>query len=263
MSNEKNVPDTKSKSLIIFGIISGVIAILVLAVVGGLFLGAPKVTPNCEVANTCGQNNTDTSGTPTDNSLTVPSVEKFSVTHDGSNLTAKTTVGLTTVPSGLYVEYSIENDDKRVLAAGLIKGDDIAVDNIILTPGANVITLKLRISNATQYSAWKVAGSETILIGGDNTSNTDAKVNPDYFKTPWALKTDTSEQALSDALTVAFGSLPLTDNTTACYSVMTADVSSGEVFPPRPAHISPYILRHIITPASTKSFTVQYVFCEK
>jgi len=245
------IKHSNTKITIVISIIFGVITLVGLTLAAVLFLGAPSTTSG-------DQSNT---GETLEKSL-VPPVTDFAVTQDTTS-EASFTFTLPEVPEGYYVEYKIEDTGLRQLYSGTAREPGSIEGVFNIKSGTDTVTLMMRVTDVKNYSKWVAVSSETVETA---TAEKDLrKVNDAFYTTPWALKTDTSLEALNQAFSVAFNvpvgteSLPET-----CYWGNSDTLSAGEIVRPRPDFgDDTYDLYIITTKLNDNVYNVDFYWCEK
>jgi hypothetical protein len=256
MTNVKESKAPNNKGVIIFGISFGIVGLIILAIVGSLFLGAPDVTTNPE---------RDDAPSTSDNENkisqdSIPEVTNFTVTQDPNSIRAQISFSVEDFPKNVYLEYRIENDDKRILSEGNVTSGKPVEDELKLSAGDKQIALKLRASDSSTYTNWEtVKYADVSSPEGD--TNTKRPVNDAYFATPWALKEDSSSNALEEALHTAYG-IDRVKQTDYCAYGNQDEVSVGEIFPPTPSFMDPYELKYDYSQISNGTYRVYYYWCE-
>lgn len=165
------------------------------------------------------------------------------------------------ITNNIFLEYRIENNDKRVLAEGTLSKNSKSYEikgSVNLSPGENQLTLKIRESTPEQYGKWEVISQQTIFSTEEEASS-DFEVNPVFFETRWANKEEITVEALSEAVEIAYGATPV-EMLYQCGTANYAQVEPGEVFSPKPKKVAGYKVAYQIF-KDNPNFGIQYFFC--
>jgi hypothetical protein len=255
MTDQQETKPSNNKGIIIFGIIFGIVGLTALAIVGALFLGAPDVTSNPE--------DTDNSSQQSTGELTskdIPEVTNFTVNQEPNTFKAGVDFTVANFADDLYVEYRIENDDKRILVDGLVNTGESVHEDLQLSAGDKTISLKMRVSNTDGFSNWETVQYADVAAPEGDTKR-ERPVNDAYFETPWALGTDKSITGLETALTTAYG-IDRVQPADYCSYGNDDQIKPGEIFPPRPAYIENYNLKYEVLQTAQNDYKVIYYWCE-
>lgn len=245
-------PKNNTKAIIIVAIVFSIITIIALATVAVLFLSAPAI---------------DNSGSKDDASISqeqVPLVTDFTVKQtEGSNATYSFT--LDKIPDGYYLEYKVEDNMLKVLNDGVVRKPGFVEDKVLLKSGTESVYLMLRVTDGNVYSRWVTAGSVPVTTEGS--AKTERSVSESFYSTGWAQKTDSSVEALADALHKAFNIKVFTDQYAqelqGCYWGNKAEVVAGEIIRPQPdLGDKEYKLKASVYQKDATIFEITYFWCQ-
>ena len=249
--SEEEQPKTSKKSnkkiVVIVSSIFLSILLVVITVSAALLLAAPSIPD-------------DTSSSPSEG-LTASLRDDITFDITQNETVANYIISTPEITNNIFLEYRIENTDKRVLAEGTLSKNSKSYEltgTINLNPGENQLTLKTRESTPEQYGKWEVISKQTIFSTEEETSS-DLEVNPAFFETRWANQEEITIEALSEAVEIAYGATPV-EMLYQCGTANYAQVEPGEVFSPKPKKVAGYKVAYQIF-RDNPNFGIQYFFC--
>lgn len=236
----------KKPLIIISSIILGIL-LIVIAVSTALLLGAPSAPA-------------DSDSKPSE-ALTASL--KDDITFELTQNLTEADYKITTpeITTNLFLEYRIENEDKRVLDEGTLSKNSKSYEvlgTLNLKPGENKITLKARESTADQYGKWEAISTQSVF-SSEETQSATQEINPEFFDTAWAKQEEVTLEALSEAVEVGYGALPV-EMLYQCGTANYSQVEPGEVFSPKPRNVVGYKIAYQIF-QDYPNFGIQYFFC--
>lgn len=251
VDNTEELIEVKQKPWLVWVFVT--LAVLMLAgltAIGVLFFNAPNTDGNEQKV--------------LPNSL-IPEITEFNVAQDvGNPLTAYADFKVGTIEEPYQLEYRLENDKTRVLAEKIILSEGLANESFTLGAGDKTVTLKVRVTDGTSYSKWVKFGSANVEVPESETEKATAEdVNAEFFETPWALKTDKTQQALQDAIKVATSAELLDlDAAFGCALTNYAIVQPGEIIAPQPENLDGMDLKFNTYEVGDGSQQVLYYWCD-
>lgn len=249
---EVDASSRKNKTVIVVSLIIGVITVVALTIFAVFFFNAPDTTD---------PDSGNQKGEPIPTSF-VPLAEDFSVVQRTSGgLEADYSFTIQKIDNAYIVEYRLEDNQFAVLDSGSLTEPGDVNKAVLLKTTTTSVSLMFRVISGKDASSWVNVGTQTVEVT-ETSGNTEREVNPAFYDTAWAQKTDVTVGALQEAFIVAFDASPvLPEEYPNCYLGNTATLYPGEIVRPRPELGSQYTLKTYVYQLGNQ-YKVDFVWCE-